>query len=66
VCKGRDHQVGSSALTGRNAPGMAAWDIPTFGRTMSALVATTLDLAKKIMAKPNIVAAIAKLMFLRM
>jgi hypothetical protein len=31
---------------------------------MSAL--TTLDPAQKIMAKPNIVAAIAKLMFLRM
>jgi hypothetical protein len=33
---------------------------------MSALVATTLDLAQKSVAKPNIVAAIAKLVFLRM
>ena len=39
---------------------------PTFGRITSALVATTLDLTQKIMAKPNIVATIAKLVFLRM
>ena len=39
---------------------------PTFGRIASALVATTLDLTQKIMAKPNIVATIAKLVFLRM
>jgi hypothetical protein len=39
-------------------------DDPTFDRTISAR--TTLDPAQKIMAKPNIVAAIAKLMFLRM
>ena len=66
MAKSADHQIGSSALTGRNEPGMAVFDIPTFGRTMSALVATTLDLTQKIMAKPNIVAAIAKLVFLRM
>jgi hypothetical protein len=33
---------------------------------MSALVATTLDLAQISVAKPNIVAAITKLVFLRM
>jgi hypothetical protein len=33
---------------------------------MSALVAITPDLAQKIVAKTNIVAAIAKLVFLRM
>jgi len=33
---------------------------------MSALVATTLDLAQRITAKPIMVAAIAKLVFLRM
>jgi hypothetical protein len=39
---------------------------PTFGLVTSALVASTLDLTQKIMANPNIVAAIAKLAFLRM
>jgi hypothetical protein len=39
---------------------------PTFGRITSALVATTLDLAQKTIDKANIVAAIAKLAFLRM
>jgi hypothetical protein len=39
---------------------------PTPGRAMSALVAITLDLAQNITAKPMIVAAIAKLVFLRM
>jgi hypothetical protein len=60
-----DHQTGATALNGRYEP-TATYDIATFGRTMSALVATTLDLAQKIAAKPNIVAAIAKLVFLRM
>jgi hypothetical protein len=59
------HQIGSNVLTGRNEPGMATYDIPNFGRPMSAL-ANTLDLAQKIVAKTNIVAAIAKLAFLRM
>jgi hypothetical protein len=61
-----DHQIGSTDLTGRNEPGMAAYEIPAFGRAISALVATTLDLAQKIVAKTNIVAAIAKLVFLRL
>ena len=53
--------VGSPEI-GRYEPDATA----IFGRAMSALVATTLDLAQKIMANPNIVAAIAKLVFLRM
>jgi hypothetical protein len=61
-----DHQIGSTTWNGRYEPDTATSDIPTFGRTMSALIATMLDLAQKIMAKPNIVAAIAKLVFLRM
>jgi hypothetical protein len=45
---------------------MATYESPAFGRAISALVATTLDIAHKIVAKTNIVAAIAKLVFLRM
>jgi hypothetical protein len=60
-----DHQIGSAALNGRYEP-TATYIIATLGRSMSALVATTLDLAQKIVAKPSIVAAIAKLVFLRM
>ena len=52
---------------GRYEPGARLYVVnPTFGRIASALVATTLDLTQKIMAKPNIVATIAKLVFLRM
>jgi len=39
---------------------------PTFGRIPSAPVASTLDLTHTVIAKPNIAAAIAKLVFLRM
>jgi hypothetical protein len=61
-----NHQIGSSALTGRKKSAVATFDIPVCSRARSALVATTLDLAQKSVAKPKIVAAIAKLVFLRM
>jgi hypothetical protein len=41
-------------------------DTGAFGRMISALVATTLDLAQKVIANAIIVAATAKLAFLRM
>jgi len=62
-----DYQTGSTDCMGRYEPGARLYVVnPTFGRIASALVATTLDLTQKIMAKPNIVATIAKLVFLRM
>jgi hypothetical protein len=62
-----DYQTGSTDCMGRYELGARLYVVsPTFGRITSALVATTLDLTQKIMAKPNIVATIAKLVFLRM
>jgi hypothetical protein len=62
-----DYQTGSTDCMGRYGLGARLYVVnPTFGRITSALVATTLDLTQKIMARPNIVATIAKLVFLRM
>jgi hypothetical protein len=51
-------------LAGKNELGTAMDEIPRFGRTASALIEAAL--AQKIIAKPMIVATIAKPVLLRM
>ena len=60
------YQVGSIRLMGRNESTAAPYGIPACGRSMSGLVATTLDHAQKMMATPNAMAAMVKLVILRM
>src|ERR1700720_4465592 len=60
------YQAGSIRLMGRNESTAAPYGIPACGRSMSGLVATTLDHAQKMMATPNAMAAMGKLVILRM
>src|SRR6202040_3491976 len=60
------YQAGSIRLMGRNESTAAPYGIPACGRSMSGLVATTLDHAQKMMATPKAMAAMVKLVILRM
>ena len=66
VKRGAAYQAGSIAWIDKNAATEVAYGIPAFGRVMSALFPTTLEVAKRIIAKVKAAAAMAKLAFLRM
>jgi hypothetical protein len=50
---------------GKNEPTAAPYGIPACGRTISGLVATTLDHAQKATVNTNAIATTAKPVFLR-
>jgi hypothetical protein len=60
------YQAGSILLANKNEPTAAPYGVPACGRSISGLVATTFDHAQKAMVNTNAVAAMAKLVFLRM
>ena len=60
------YQAGSILLTVKNEPTSAPYGIPACGRSIWGLVAVTLARAQKVIANANAMAAMAKLVCLRM